>query len=303
MVSKKGYFFLSLILLLTVGCQKPKQGCKVLLDWYPNANHLPLFVGEKQGIFKKHGLNLELLILQDPPSTLSYLKTHQVDVALCYFPSAIKAFSKYPQFKIIGKLFDEPHYCLFSKKAKTFQDLSSCSIGTYGDVFSKAVINSLSKKNILFSKNLHSHGELMHLLYFNQIDVASGSINVEAIQLEDKLGYLHVFSWKDLNIPAHPEIVAVANHSFLEKNPTFESNFQKAVQESIVFCQNNPELVISWYFEMFPEKKRSKTWEMRSCLKTLDLFANSQILENSVIQDYVDWLENNTTTQPQKNCR
>ena len=288
---KKQFVCIGLLSLFFTGChQTSSRPCRLLLDWLPNANHLPLVVAQNEGIFAKHGLDIQLIYLQDPPSTISYLKTDHADGALYYFPSFIKVCARSSEFSMIGKLFDEPLFCLFTKNANQIEQLGSRTIGTYGDLFSKALLNSLHQQNITFSKTLYSHCDLAHLFYFNQIEVGSGSINVEALQLEKKLGPLSIFSWKDLKIPRHPEIVVIAKNSYLGANPFFAKAFQKALQESIDFCKKHPDQALDHYFSMFPEKKRSKDWEKVSCLKTIDLLALSQELDTKEVDAFLEWI-------------
>ena len=281
-----------MITTLVLGCsKKPNDRYKLLLDWFPNANHLPLIIAEKKGIFQKHGIFLEILQLQDAPSTLAYLKNNQADLAVYYYPSALKGYKKYPHYQIIGKLFDEPLFCLMSKTPLTLEAFSDKTLGSYGDFFSLKLVEHLKRQSYTFSKVLYSHCDQTFLLYFDQIDVASGSINVEAAQLKQRFPLLSILSWQDLNIPKHPELVVIAQDSVLEKDPLFKQRFQAALQEAITFCQAYPNQAIECYFNAFPEKQRSKGWEIESCLYTIALFSKTQTWDPYEEQHFDKWLK------------
>lgn len=275
---------------LILGCNKrPSERYRLLLDWFPNANHLPLIIADKKGIFQKYGISLEILQLQDAPSTLAYLKNNQADLAVYYYPSALKGYKKYPHYKIIGKLFDEPLFCLMSKKPLTLEALSDKTLGSYGDLFSLKLVEHLKRQSYTFSQVLYSHCDQTFLLYFDQIDIASGCINIEAAQLKQRFSSLSTLSWRDLNIPKHPELVILAQDAALEKDPLLKERFQEALQEAITFCQDYPDQAIECYLDTFPEKQRSKCWEIESCLQTIALFSKTQTWDSYEEQLFESW--------------
>ena len=80
-----------LLLLLLFSCSKSSDKTTLLLDWLPNPNHIPLYVGKKMGFFSKAGINLEILKSNDNASNMGHLSFRQVDLVVTYMPSFAKA--------------------------------------------------------------------------------------------------------------------------------------------------------------------------------------------------------------------
>ena len=275
-----------LLLLLQLSCNKTKESkTTLLLDWVPNVNHIPLIVGIEKGFFLDQTIDLDLKFVQDPPSVLSYLSATNTPLGIYYYPSALHSSRFAKNFKIIGKLFDEP---LIGLLCKNYQ-INGSKLVTYADPFSIRLIESLQSQGVNFSSIHISHLDLLTHFMFCSADTITSYLNAERASLEKKRIPYFFFTWKDLSIPSYPELVFIAKKSFLIDKPSFKNGFRKALIQSIQFCKANPKEALEIYLERFPEKKRNQDYEKRSLELTLDLFSTTQIFDEKKLEDFERW--------------
>ena len=136
-----------LILSLAGGCQQSesKAETRLLLDWLPNPDHVPLYVGMERGFFAEKGINLQILKIRDPviPCPISHPD------ALVHWsgtiPSTIKAIAKGANLKPVGILIKEPLDSIIFRKGEiqTPKDLDGKTIGYCVDGSGTATLDAL----------------------------------------------------------------------------------------------------------------------------------------------------------------
>ncbi|MBT5037549.1 MAG: ABC transporter substrate-binding protein, partial [Rhodospirillaceae bacterium] len=76
------------LLVILLGAQSARADDKltVLLDWFVNPDHAPLFVAQEQGYFAAHGLEVEMIAPADPNDPPKLVAAGKADIALSYQP-------------------------------------------------------------------------------------------------------------------------------------------------------------------------------------------------------------------------
>ncbi|MCH9631364.1 MAG: putative thiamine biosynthesis protein [Chlamydiia bacterium] len=286
---------LSVVVLFTSCAKenKPQKKVRLLLDWWANPNHIALYAGQKKGIFEKHGVDLEIISLQDPPDALMYLLSDNVEISLYYLPLCLRVYGKTKNFRVIGKLIDKPLYTLMAREdagIASFEDFSGKTIGHFGDTLSKAAFDALeSDYNVSFKEKKVLSFDPSTALYTGAIDVISGVYwNIEMYQLENQGVRVKCFKWEDFNFPSYPELVFVSKDDFINDNPKMVKAFQDAIEESILFAAANKEEAYLLYESSFDEKKLP--WEKKAWEVTAPLLAKDQKLNTKRIKKIYNWL-------------
>lgn len=298
-VSKKGFLLLSLLLtaFLFLGCGRKEESSKtrLLLDWMPNPNHVPLYAGQKKGVFKKYGIDLQILKLHDSGDTLGFLSSEQAELALYYTPHALRAAERSPFFRVVGCLIPEALNALLFREEQpiyTIQDLNGKTIAGSYSFFSRAIFKYLEKKGIqpLSQKNVAF--DLSPLIGTGAADVVTGMYwNIEGEQLSSRGVPTRHFKVKDLGIPDYSELIVLESQSSSEKNPTLAPLFQKALQECIDYSRSHPEEAFQLYAQSHPEKSSATLeWEHRTWLKTKELLPQNQDPNREQWQGIYSWL-------------
>jgi len=279
-----------------VGCQKKQDKVKLLLDWWPNPNHVPLYVGLKQGIFKKHGVDLSILSLQDPPDSITYLKTEQADLAVYYMPQTLRAHALDKSIRVAGVLIDEPLQGFLVRKDSGIEnvgDFEGRSLGVFPEGMTIAYVDTMQKlKNFAFKEIKHVQFDVAAALYTKSIDVISGIFwNIEPHQLSANGVETRAFKLKDVGFPNYPELVVITGGTFADKNPKKLDGFRKALDESIAYVKSHQDEALSIYFSMHPDKSHlTKEWEAEAWKTTAPLLAKSQDLDIEGLQKFHDWM-------------
>lgn len=240
--------FLTIILFSLVSLCNGKEPDKlvVLLDWFANPNHAPLFVAQQQGFFKEQGLNIELIGPSDPSDPPKLVAAGKADIAITYEPQFIEQIDKGLPLIRIGTLIDQPLDCLAVLKdgpIKSIADLKNKSIG-----YSSNGVNSVVLKVMLAHNNLKTtdiqainvHYGLTQALLSEKVTAVTGMMrNFETIQMDLAGHPARIFLPEQNGVPSYSELIFVANKNNFSAEKF--SHFLIAVKKGIDFLQKNPE--------------------------------------------------------------
>jgi len=267
------------------------QNVRLLLDWLPNSNHVPLYLGIEKKIFAKHYLNLEIIEIGDPSDTIPYITSEKVDLALFYMPDVIKANRKGADLHIHGVLMAQPLNSFIFRADKaihTPKDLSGLVIGYSIAGGDPLTLIRLLKENQIHPKELRNvNFDLVTLLGTDQVDVIYGAFwNIESEHLRSLGIHTRHFDVSELGHPPYSELV------FVGKKNAFQERFQSALQESIAYCKAHPEEAFALYANCHNDKSaKTLQWEKEAWLKTLPLLADEQKVSQKEEDLLIRWLD------------
>src|SRR5437588_10109738 len=84
------------------------QPLTLMLDWFPNADHVGIYQGLAEGDFSKAGINLRVEVPSDPASPLQLLAAGKVDAAISYQPELLLARNHNLPLVSVAALVQEP---------------------------------------------------------------------------------------------------------------------------------------------------------------------------------------------------
>ena len=96
---------LALALLLAISCDSEPEtaSVKLALDWYPNANHLGLYIAQQKGYFEEENLDVTMYTPSDPSTVLQTVGAGQDDFGMSYQPDVLLARNEgVPVVSILG---------------------------------------------------------------------------------------------------------------------------------------------------------------------------------------------------------
>ena len=287
---------------LLIGCKSTnkdqnKEQVHFLLDWWPNPNHVPIYVAQAKGFFAQEDIDLDILKSHDPPETVAYLLTKRADVALYYTPALLKAAQRTDQLQVLGVLVDTPLRAFVFREDSGIQeptDLNQKVLGANPEGVTATYIRSLAAQwNIQFKDVRKMQFDPIIALMMNSVDVASGVYwNVEPERLRALGLPCTCFKLSDLSIPLYDELIFVSSHQFLDKNPAFRERFQKAIKKSIAYCKEEPADAFEIYLSFHPDKgKKTVEWERKSWDLTYPLLSNDVRVDQEKWQKFYDWMK------------
>ncbi len=256
----------------------------LLLDWFPNVDHAPLYVAQENKIFAKHGLEVELLWGGDPDAPLKLVAAGEYPFAVSYQQSVTiaRASEEVLPVKSIGLLVEHPLNTIsFLKKTgiKTPADFKGKKIGYTVAPLDVLLFNAIAANAGLAEDDyelINVGTNILAPLLSGQIDAVIGPFrNYEINMLKLEGAEADYFALEKHGIPDYYELVIITNDAYFENHPETAKKLMKAIQEAIQFTKENPDDALKLFFKANPDAR--KDLEELAFRDTLDVFATTQI--------------------------
>jgi putative hydroxymethylpyrimidine transport system substrate-binding protein len=202
----------------------------VLLDWFPNPDHISLYLAKKDGDFTAQGLNVTLQAPSSTSDAIKLVSLGQIPLAISYEPEVLISEAKKLDVTAVAALVPTSlNSLIISGKSGVTSPagLTGKKIGSSGLDTDNAFITAITKKYGVNEKSLKiitvSQG-LVPAMVSGQVDaIIGGYQNVEAIQLADRGLKPLVYPVSVAGVPAYDELVVIANTSKLKSDPTYQA--------------------------------------------------------------------------------
>jgi putative hydroxymethylpyrimidine transport system substrate-binding protein len=243
---KKIALFLATLLLFATSAQAQPQKVTVLLDWFVNPDHAPLYVALEKGFFKNHGLDVKLIAPSnpnDPPKlvaagkadiAVSYQHQHQMQVSEGLPLTRIATLVATPLNALVV-LADGPINSIADLKGKTI----GYSVGGFETILLKVM---LEKEGLALDdvKLVNVNFSLSPSLFTGQTDAVIGAFrNFELNQMDIEGRPGRAFFVEEYGVPAYDELILVAAANNLS-DPRLRP-FVDALEEGVQFLVNHPD--------------------------------------------------------------
>jgi putative hydroxymethylpyrimidine transport system substrate-binding protein len=223
----------------------------VLLDWFPNPDHIALYLAQKDGDFTKQHLNVTFQSPSNSTDALKLVSLGQVPLAISYEPETITAATAGLNVTAVAAMIPTPlNSLIISGKSGVSgpAGLSGKTVGTDGDPVSAQMLKAVLKKdNISLNqiKLVTVNEGLVPAMVSNKVAaIISGYRNVEGIQLGTYPGMNpKVYPVETLGVPNYDELVIIANKSKLASDAAYRTmvkEFLAGLGQGAAAAQANP---------------------------------------------------------------
>lgn len=245
-------------------------GTKLLLDWWPNPNHVPLFVGVEKGF-----LDVTILKSFDPPQAIPFLLTRGADIAIYYMPQTMM--SDQVGVEMVAKLIDKPLQGFLKRKGGPEKTMAACHCR-------------------LLPRYLKAFGKPVEIKYLNEltlpfilgdVDMVYGVYDTIESELFKEQGIETEFiSVSSLGVPDYYELV------FLMREGSDSSKFKEGLQKSLDYARAHPDEAFEIYAKANPNKaKKTLKWEKRAWQRTLPYLAKTPEIDKQVVDNFHTYLK------------
>ncbi|GAB4179014.1 MAG: ABC transporter substrate-binding protein [Thalassobaculales bacterium] len=236
---------LILALLLLALPARAQDRLTVLLDWFVNPDHGPLYVALERGEFAAEGLAVELIAPADPNDPPKLVAAGRADLAISYQPQLHLQVAAGLPLARIGTLVETPLNALVvlaGGPVRSIADLKGRSIGFSVGGFEDALLGAMLRRHGLSLKDVrlvNVNFSLSPSLVTGQVDAVIGAFrNFELNQL-DILGRPgRAFYPEEEGVPAYDELILVAHRERLA-DPRL-ARFLNAVERGTIYLTNHP---------------------------------------------------------------
>jgi putative hydroxymethylpyrimidine transport system substrate-binding protein len=264
-------------LLLFSASANAAEKLTVLLDWFVNPDHAPIFVAQEKGFFSDRGLEVEIIAPSNPNDPPKLVAAGKADIAVSYQHQHHMQVDQGLPLTRIATLVATPLNALVvladggidglgDLKGKTI----GYSVGGFETVLLKVMLarvgltlDDVKLVNVNFS--------LSPSLFTGQVDAVIGAFrNFELNQMDIEKRPGKAFFVEENGIPAYDELILVAHRDSIADEKL--RLFVDALEEGVQYLINHPEE--SWsLFTQGERKNLDDELNRRAWRDTLPRFA------------------------------
>lgn len=221
----------------------------LVLDWYPNANHLGLFIAQQKGYFADEGLEVTMYTPSDPSSVLQTVATGSDDFGMNYQPDVLLARNKgVPVVSILG-VVQHPLNSLMTLESSGITrpgQLAGKKVGYPGIPTNEPLLETMLKADGLSGLEdielVNIGWNISESLISEKVDGVVGAYwTHESINMEN-IGYpVNVMRMEEWGVPDYYELVLVTSESYLEENQDVAERFIRAIRRGFEEAIGDPQ--------------------------------------------------------------
>jgi putative hydroxymethylpyrimidine transport system substrate-binding protein len=193
---------------------------KVMLDWFPNADHAPLYAAIAHGDFRAVGLNVEPVTPAETAEPLKLLAAGKVDMAISYEPQLLLARDQGLKLVSIGALVQRPLTSIIAlpeAHVSSIAQLAGKTVGTAGIPYQAAELHTVLQHagvSPASVKEANVGFNLIAAMLSGKVAATLGGYwNYEAIQLRLMHKHPLVIPVDQAGVPSYDELVLVVREN------------------------------------------------------------------------------------------
>ncbi len=218
----------------------------VILDWFVNPDHAPLYVALENGYFADRGLDVEFIAPADPNDPPKLVAAGRADIALSYQPQLHVQVAAGLPLTRFGTLIATPLNTLLVLEdgpVKSIADLKGRKVGYSVGGFEDALLRAMLARHGLSLDDItlvNVNFSLSPALLSGQVDAVIGAYrNFELNQMELE-GYKgRAFFVEEEGVPSYDELILVANPERMDR--AVLRRFLDALEDGVRYLINHPE--------------------------------------------------------------
>ena len=228
------------------------QSLTLMLDWFPNADHVGIYQALAKGDFAKAGLDVHVQVPSNPAAPLQLLAAGKIDAAISYEPELLLARNRNLPLVSVAAIVQQPLtsiVSLDSKHIKTAAQLRGKRVGDAGIPYQHAYLQTiLAHAGVLAAsvKEINVGSNLLPAMLSGRVDATLGAYwNYEAIQLTQLGKHPNVIRMNQVGVPTYDELVLVVRQSTLTSHPDEMRRFVQALARGYGSVRTDPAAAVS----------------------------------------------------------
>ncbi|MGO2414554.1 MULTISPECIES: ABC transporter substrate-binding protein [Cobetia] len=228
--------------------EKPLIPLKVMLDWYTNPGHGPLVLAQELGLFKQHGLEVELIAPADPSVPPKLAAAERVDIAISYQPQLHLQVDQGLPLVRIGTLVATPLNVVVVRAdsdIKSIADLKGKRVGYSVGGVEEVLLSTMLQHSGLSLDDItltNVNFSLTPSLLTRKVDAVTGAFrNFELAQMAQEGVKGRAFYIEEEGVPTYDELIFVANSDSYSRKHAQYAAFLAAVGEATAWMINHPD--------------------------------------------------------------
>lgn len=248
----------------------------VLLDWFVNPDHAPLFVAKERGYFMEKGLDVTFVAPSNPNDPPKFVAAGKAEMAVSYQHSHYLQVAEGLPLVRIATLIATPLNSLVVLKdgpIKTITDLKGKTIGYSIGGFETVLLKVMLEKHGMGMSDVNLvnvNFSLSPSLFAGKTDAVIGAFrNFELNQMDIEKRPGKAFFVEEYGVPAYDELILVAHRDSIGK--VKYRKFVDALELGVQYLVNHPDE--SWKLFIRGRKELNDELNRRAWADTLNRFA------------------------------
>ena len=237
---------------------KTAQNLRLMLDWFPNVDHLPIYVAQENGYFKEQGIQVQIISPSETADALKLAAIGNVDLAVSYQPQTIIAADQGLALKVIAPLVRHPLTTLLflaDKGIELPQDLSGKKIGYTVPGLMDVLLHAFASINRIEDFTPVNVGfTILPALVSGKVAAVMGPFKTYETVAMAQHGYESAFfELEKWGIPDYEELIFVCSPAVLDKKQDAVKGFVLALEKAFVHVAAYPEESLALYLGAVPQ--------------------------------------------------
>ena len=256
---------IGIILLATlIGSPGLMAGEKLnlMLDWFPNVDHLPIYVAKEKGYFFEQGLSVNIISPSETSDALKLAAAGTMDLAVSYQPQTIIAADQGLPVKVVAPLVVHPLTTLLfleGRGIKTPKDLSHKKIGYTVPGLMDVLLKAFASINKIQDYTPVNVGfTILPALVSNKVDAVMGPFKTYETVGMAQHGYkAEFFELEKWGIPDYEELIFVCGQKILKEKPSSVKGFVTAIEKAFAYTKADPDDALATYLSAVPQADKN----------------------------------------------
>ncbi len=234
----------------------------LMLDFFPNADHAPIYAAQAIGAFRQAGLDVRIHTPSDPAAPLKLVAARKVDLAISYEPELLLARDKGARVASIGALVQKPLTSIISLRGNIRRpaDLKGKTVGTAGIPYQSAYLKTILEQagvNPDSVREVNVGFNLVGAMLSKKVDATLGAFwNYEGVQLRRRDRHPHIIRMEQAGVPTYQELVFVGQMDVLRDKGATLRRFMQAVARGAEALRKDPSVGIDALLKANPDLDR-----------------------------------------------
>jgi putative hydroxymethylpyrimidine transport system substrate-binding protein len=270
------------------------QPLTLMLDWFPNADHVGIYQGLAESDFAHAGIDLHIQVPSDPASPLQLLAAGKVDAAISYEPELLLARNRNLPLVSVAAIVQQPLtsiVSLGSQHIKRPAQLRGKTVGDAGIPYQHAYLQTILTHAGVppqSVKEVNVGSSLVPAMISRRVNATLGAYwNVEAIQLAQMGKHPNVIRMDQVGVPTYDELVLVVRRSTLTSRPDLIRRLVQAIARGYESVRSDPTAAVTNLVHANPSLDAK--FQTASVKASLSAFFPSDPSKPWGYQDPVQW--------------
>jgi putative hydroxymethylpyrimidine transport system substrate-binding protein len=200
-----------------------KRGLDLVLDWFPNPDHVAIYEARAKGYFDQVGLDVKPQVPSDPAAPIKQVAAGRAELAISYEPEVLLARQQGLPVVAIAALVQRPLTSLMATRksdVRSVRQLRGKRVGTAGIPYQSAYLKTILRRAGVPESSVKETNvgqNLLPTMLSGKVDATLGAFwNVEGVELRERRARPWIEPVNRLGVPHYDELVVVANSDKLD---------------------------------------------------------------------------------------